>query len=275
MNEQNNGQNSEEPKGGRSGKRRIAQYLLVAVILFLALFLCVGPLKTWQQERKNESLRLLAEQQTTEAAEPQTTESSGAVENTMPSYISPINFDELRKVNPDVVAWLKIPGTQIDYPVVHTTDNETYLKKTFEGGQSATGAIYLDCDSDGDMMGSHSIFYGHHMKNKTMFTDIIKFKDKDFFNQHREIILYTPERELHLTTIAALYGNADGEKRRTKFKSQEAFEQYIDTMTKDCAFRELPPPGIERLYSFVTCSYEFDDARTILYAVDSESLGVN
>lgn len=272
MSEQNNDNQSEKSRKGQPGKRRISNYFLVAAILFLALFLCLGPLKNWQQEKKNESLRLLAEKTTTETVLTETAADTAKAEevSTEATYVSPINFDELRKINPDVVAWLTIPGTKIDYPVVQTTDNETYLKKTFEGGESATGAIYLDCDSDSDMMGYHSIFYGHHMKNKTMFADIIKFKDKDFFEAHREIILYTPERELHLKTIAALYGDADGEKRRTKFKSQEAFEQYIDTMTKGCTFREMVKPGTDRLYSFVTCSYEFDNARTILYAVEGE-----
>ena len=81
------------------------------------------------------------------------------------------------------------------------------------------------------------------------------------------MILYLPEQELHLKTIAALYGDAGGEKRRTAFSGQENFNRYVDEMTKNCSFRELPEGDVEGLYSFVTCSYEFENARTILYAV--------
>ena len=133
--------------------------------------------------------------------------------------------------------------------------------------KSAAGTIFLDCDSSSDLMGLHSILYGHHMKNQTMFAQIVKFKDESFFRENREVILYLPESELHLRTIAAVYGDADGEKRRTEFSSRERFNRYVDEMTKNCSFRELPVGGVEGLYSFVTCSYEFNDARTILYAV--------
>lgn len=257
-------------------KKTPIEYILILLIIFCVGMALQRPIMGWLQNQKAEELRLLAEKES--QAQPETTVEATQTEESVPQesaaepdYQSPIDFEALRKINPDIVGWLKIPGTRIDYPVVQTDNNETYLKKTFEGGQSAEGTIYLDSDSDGDLMGYHSILYGHHMKNKSMFTDIVKFKEKDFFEANREIILYTPEREIRLKTIAALYGNADGEKRRTKFKSQETFEAYIDNMTKDCSFRELPSEKTERLYSFVTCSYEFENARTILYAVPEEN----
>lgn len=103
-------------------------------------------------------------------------------------------------------------------------------------------------------MGLHSILYGHHMKNQTMFAQIVKFKDESFFRENREVVLYLPESELHLRTIAAVYGDADGEKRRTEFSSRERFNRYVDEMTKNCSFRELPEGDVEGLYSFVTCA---------------------
>lgn len=210
-----------------------------------------------QQKREKQQEELVQQPQETEAP---------IAEEEKASDESPIDFAALRAVNPDIVAWLMIPGTVIDYPVVQTDNNETYLKKNAEGITDSAGAIYLDCDSDRDLDGRHSIFYGHHMKNGTMFADIVKFKNEDFFKENREIILYLPEKELHLRTIAALYGDAGGEKRRTQFEHEAHFHQYLDEMTKGCAFRELPVSA-EHLYSFVTCSYEFDNARTILYAV--------
>ena len=247
--------------------RRWLEALLFLLMLAALFALGKRGFDTWKQKRQEEELRELSRQQETME---ETQQEIVIEEETEPPYESPIDFSALREINPDIVAWVEIPGTRIDYPVVQADNNETYLHRSLEGEESSAGAIYLDCDSDSDFMGKHSILYGHHMKNGSMFAEIVKFKEKSFFQEHREVILYLPDRELHLRTIAALYGDAGGEKRRTGFADQESFNRYVDEMTKNCSFRELPEGNCECLYSFVTCSYEFENARTILYAVREE-----
>lgn len=247
--------------------RRWLEALLFLLMLAALFALGKRGFDTWKQKRQEEELRELSRQQETME---ETQQEIVIEEETEPPYESPIDFSALREINPDIVAWVEIPGTRIDYPVVQADNNETYLHRSFEGEESSAGAIYLDCDSDSDFMGKHSILYGHHMKNGSMFAEIVKFKEKTFFQEHRDVILYLPDRELHLKTIAALYGDASGEKRRTVFSDQESFNRYVDEMTKNCSFRELPEGDCEGLYSFVTCSYEFQNARTILYAVREE-----
>lgn len=260
-------------EGGRHKRRpsRAIDTILVVGVLLCGILLAGNILKETAQRKREEEIRKLAVQEEEEPAgslRDGETQSLPDMETEEPvEYHSPVDFESLRVVNPDIVAWIEIPGTDISYPVVQADDNETYLKRDFEGNTSAAGTIFLDCDSSSDLMGLHSILYGHHMKNQTMFAQIVKFKDESFFREHREIILYLPESELHLRTIAAVYGDADGEKRRTEFSSRERFNRYVDEMTKNCSFRELPEGDVEGLYSFVTCSYEFNDARTILYAV--------
>ena len=79
-------------------------------------------------------------------------------------YVSPIQFDELKEIKPDIVGWLKVEGTEIDYPIVQTGNNETYLNTDFEGKKSVAGAIYLDyesemCIRDRNIMGELSTRY--------------------------------------------------------------------------------------------------------------------
>lgn len=259
-------------EGGRHKRRpsRVTDTILVVVVLLCGILLAGNILKETAQRKREEEIRKLAVQEEAPAGALRDgeTQSLPDMEPEEPAeYHSPVDFESLRAVNPDIVAWIEIPGTDISYPVVQADDNETYLKRDFEGNKSAAGTIFLDCDSSSDLMGLHSILYGHHMKNQTMFAQIVKFKDESFFRENREVVLYLPESELHLRTIAAVYGDADGEKRRTEFSSLERFNRYVDEMTKNCSFRELPEGDVEGLYSFVTCSYEFNDARTILYAV--------
>lgn len=185
----------------------------------------------------------------------------------------PVSFEVLLEENRDVKAWLTIPGTGISCPVVQAEDNETYLYRDFHGNESTAGAIFLDCESDPDCRGAHTIFYGHHMRNGSMFAELVRFKEKDFFEEHREIILYLPEETMLLRTVGAVVSDSSGVRRRTDFASREELTAYAEVMTENCPFRELPEEKVESLYSFVTCSYEFEDARTILYAVREPETG--
>lgn len=252
---------------GKRGKQILQAFFLFTLAGSLLMF-GRAELDAYRQRQNNTKLAELARQPVeTEAPDTQDSAAEAIQKEEEPPYVSPINFEALREINPEIVAWITIPGTSIDYPVVQTDNNKTYLKKNFEGNRSFGGTIYLDCDSRSDFLGYHSILYGHHMRNDSMFSEIVNFREEEFFKKNREVILYLPDREFHLKTIAAVYGDDSGEKRRTIFEGEEHFRQYVDEMTKNCSFRELPEQGYITLYSFVTCSYEFRNARTILYAV--------
>ena len=131
------------------------------------------------------------------------------------------------------------------------------------------GTVFLDCESAPDASDFHSIFYGHHMKDGSRFSELIRLKDEDFFQKHRTAYLYFPDgKRRTLRLIAALTAGSQGERRRTEFADRSEMHPYIEEMTEGCWFRELPDEEVSHLYSFVTCSYEFADARTIVYAVD-------
>ena len=181
-----------------------------------------------------------------------------------------IDFDVLKKINPDVVSWITIPGTNIDYPVLQGKDNNQYLHKDMEGKDSSAGAIFLDHGDKADLSSRHNIIYGHHMKNGTMFKDIVKYKDQQYFDEHQDIILYTPDREIHLKALAVVVTSPDAIRRKIDFQSQKEFTSDIEEMSKGAKAFAAVPKGvtIRRLYSFVTCSYEFQNARTILYAYE-------
>lgn len=263
------------PKDRREFIRKILLVAALLLILASVAQLAYDYIDRRNAQREYERLAELAKQTTEPVTLETEAETETTEEETEAPYVSPIDFEALKAINPDVVAWVEIPGTNVNYPVVWTTNNETYLDTDFEGNKSASGTVFLDCDSQSDFFGRHNILYGHHMRDGSMFKDIVKFKEEDFFKEHREVYIYTPERTIQLKTIAALYGDDDGMKRRTQFETQESFDEYVDQMTEPCGFRENPGKGVKRLYSFVTCSYEFNNARTILYAVEVEESSEN
>lgn len=250
-------------------KKRIASVLLLLAVLLAA----ASGIKTYVDyqvraaaEREYESLAELARQ--TEAPPVTEVPAESEPEETEAPCVSPIQFEELQKINPDIVGWLKIEGTEIDYPIVQTGNNETYLNTDFEGKKSVAGAIYLDFECEPDFSGRHNIIYGHNMKNGSMFKDIVKYKDEEYFKEHRDITVYTPDREYHLRPMSVLYTEPTGIRRKTKFAAEESFQAYVGEMTKGCGFAQIPEKPLKQLWSFITCSYEFNDARTILYAYE-------
>lgn len=179
------------------------------------------------------------------------------------------DFVSLKRQNPDVIAWIRIPGMRIDEPIVWTTDNESYRRIGLDGTPDPAGTVFLDYESEPDASDFHSIFYGHHMKDGSRFSELVRLKNKDFFQKHRTAYLYFPDNKKQtLRLIAALSADSDGERRRTEFADRADLYFYMEEMTAGCWFRELPAEPISHLYSFVTCSYEFADARTIVYAVE-------
>lgn len=248
--------------------------LIVTVLAVVILVSGIGVVRDYMESRRSreeyERLAKLAQtEETTKEETPVETETKLEEE----PYVSPIDFAALAGINSDIVGWIRIPDTAIDYPIVQCEDNDKYLTTGFEGETNRAGAIFLDFESDSDFRGRNSVIYGHNMKNGTMFKDIVKYKDKDYFEAHRTILLYTPERTIHLKALAAYYDEAKPVARMTKFKSQESFDEFVKAMLTPCTFAELPDQPLPRIYSLITCSYEIDDARTFLFAVETDEQG--
>lgn len=261
-------------------RKNLIHKSILLVLVLMVVVSAVGVVNRYLQDRRaEEEYRRLAElaRQTTEAVTEAPTEPTETEEETEPEteapYVSPIDFEALAEVNPDVVGWIRIPDTNVDYPIVQTDDNDKYLHTSFEGEESVSGAVYLDFESDSDMMGFNNILYGHNMKNGSMFKDIVKYKDQSYFDAHQFFEIYTPERTIRLKAISCYYAKAEPIVRKTRFKTRESYEAFMKEMIKPCPWHELPEFPIDSLYTLVTCSYEVNDARTILYAVEVDENG--
>lgn len=106
-------------------------------------------------------------------------------------YESQYDFDALREENTDIIAWINIPGTNIDYPVLFDGTDE-YLHKNLNREDSASGCIYVDATTKNVLDDEINIIYGHNMKNGTMFGTLKAFKNKEYFDSHPHIEIHTP-----------------------------------------------------------------------------------
>ena len=105
-----------------------------------------------------------------------------------------VDFDSLWEINPDVVAWIRFDEPAvINYPVVQGDDNEEYLHKTFQGYDNTVGTIFVNVGNNPDFNDRNTIVYGHYMYNGTMFNDLEKYKDEEFYRQYPYFYIYTPD----------------------------------------------------------------------------------
>lgn len=122
-----------------------------------------------------------------------------------------VDFASLQAINPDIVAWLRIPGV-LEYPVVRGKDNSYYLNHTVQKTYNIAGSIFLDYRNERDFSDSKNIIYGHNMKDGSMFHVLRNYQDIDFFQEHTDMEVYLPDgRSLNYQITACEQVPADSE----------------------------------------------------------------
>ncbi len=100
-------------------------------------------------------------------------------------------FAQLQAINSDIVGWISIEGTVIDYPVMHSGDNSYYLYRTYQGTHNGAGSIFMEGTNWSDFSDAHTVLYGHNMKNGSMFAGLHKYRNEAYFQEHPVILVET------------------------------------------------------------------------------------
>lgn len=118
---------------------------------------------------------------------------------------NPVDFSSLQKQNEEIYAWIKIDGTDVDYPIVQSaSDDDFYLKHSaYDKSWLASGAIYTQGMNSRDFSDPVTVIYGHNGYRETMFTTLHKFEDSDFFDAHEYFYIYLPQRRLTYQIVSA------------------------------------------------------------------------
>lgn len=117
----------------------------------------------------------------------------------------PIDFVALKKTNSDIIAWINIPGTNINYPIAqHPKNDSYYLKHGADGMSSSYGCLYVESCEKSPFLEFNTVVYGHNMNDGSMFAGLHLFEDKDFYDKHRSFYVYTPEHAFCYEIFAAV-----------------------------------------------------------------------
>lgn len=194
-------------------------------------------------------------------------------EPTEEPYVSP--YADFFSTYPDVVAWLDIPDTSISYPVVWTPGDETYyLYRNYDGTKNQNGSLLLDTDSSLSPLTTNLIIHGHNMKSGAMFGTLMNYKDQSYYEQHKEMLLLTPECERKYEVIAVfrskVYLTTDNVFKYYKFfqaNTEDEFNNFYNNIKK----MSLYDTGVtaefgDRFITLSTCTSYTDNGRFVVVA---------
>lgn len=200
------------------------------------------------------------------------TEPSEAVDATEPAeepiVFPEVDFETLLEINEDVVAWVYIEDTNISYPVVQGADNRYYVSTLVDGTYNGAGSIFMDYRNQPDFVDTHTVLYGHNMRNGTMFHDIVNYRDQEYYDAHPTGLIMTPEKNFRIEIVAAYVASLADPAWQLEFVSDEDALLWLrDAMARSGFTSRTEPELGDRIITLSTCSYEFSDARYVLVGV--------
>ena len=238
-------------------KKIIASLVAVAIVALGGLFLY----KTFLAPTDQASETKVA--QTTQKIDTTSAEEKEYLKN---------KFSGLLNTNSDTIAYVYAPGTELDEPVVQTTDNSTYLDKRFDGGHEPyMGTVFMDTDNKKDFSDRLTWLFGHARGSKVgdhrMFNDVNYYSRQDYFDEHPYVVIETPERKYYYEAVAMIIVPEETAFYRTSFDDDKDFQTQLTTIY-DTA--EVKKPNVkisakDKYLVLSTCREEDETIRANLY----------
>lgn len=277
----------------RRTENKKRKYQILALVFGAAFICCVIWLVAYltglsRAEAEMEDMRdsYVSQIESESSAEPESSESvpeesaEPSLRETHPEYglsDKEVDFASLKEeVNGDIYAWITVPGTEyIDYPVVqHPEEMDYYLEHNLDGTKGRPGAIYTQRMNSKDWTDPNTVVYGHNMWSKgTMFFELHKFEDGDFFDENRYIHIYTEDGRTLVYEIFAAYVTDNSHQLLTKnIYTPDGFQSYLDAIPehtgKRCHFLEDREVTAEdRIITLSTCIKGENDNRYLVQGV--------
>ena len=179
-----------------------------------------------------------------------------------------VDFASLRMVNEDVVGWVYIEDTKINYPILQGRDNRHYVSTLIDGQYNGAGSIFMDYRNTPDFSDRHTVLYGHNMRNGTMFAGITEYRDQEYYDDHPMGLIMTPDGNFRFEIVASYVASLADPAWQLEFVDDADAAGWLETAMERSPFtsRYQPKAG-DRMITLSTCTYEFDDARFVLVGI--------
>ena len=181
-----------------------------------------------------------------------------------------INFASLQDENTDIIGWIEIPGTVVDYPIVQTLNNDYYMDYNVKKIKSIVGAIFMDSDNH-SFEDINTVIYGHNLNNGTMFAALHEYEKESFYEKNKYINIYTPKGQLTYE-IFAVYERDDSRiLYQADFDNKEYYQSYLDSVlngdNKYYVLEDIKVTTDDNIISLSTCVRNKPKSRFIVQGV--------
>lgn len=172
-----------------------------------------------------------------------------------------ISWKALRKMNPEIVAWIEVPGADISYPVVQGTDDTYYLHHSFSREKDAFGTIFLGSVHKKDFQESHCFLYGHNMEGNMMFANLNRYEEKEFWEECPEFYVYTPEKLLNYRIFSVQQAAALSPGFQYGYElGSKAYQEQLKTLSGNSLYKtEVSLDAEAPMVTLVTCNSSLDE----------------
>lgn len=185
-----------------------------------------------------------------------------------------LQLEELKKQNNDIVAWLEIENTAINYPIMQARNNDFYMKRNYKAKWSLAGSLFVDSTYKWENKSSNFLIYGHNNKDGTMFHDLLNYSSEDFYKEHKEIRLTTTIEDKKYEVVSVFYSKVfdktDKDFKYYKFinpKDENEFMNYYKNIKSMSIYdTNINAKYGDKLITLSTCEYSQTDGRFVVVA---------
>lgn len=172
-----------------------------------------------------------------------------------------IDFDGLWELNTDIVGWIYIPGTQVNYPILqHHFDDEYYLHHAPKKEENILGSIYMPCMASSDFSDPHTVLFGHNMRSGQMFGELSRYSEKNFLRQYPHLYVYLPDCSVQYEIYSAYCCNVEDPVYRADYQFETwEFRDFIFHTKRQSDWEPRSVPSVyDEILTLSTCTDEGD-----------------
>jgi len=170
-------------------------------------------------------------------------------------YLAHLDIQPLQQINSDVIGWIYIPDTVVNYPLLYAGNNATYLSTAWNGTENRAGSIFLEAKNQLDFADFNTIIYGHHMRNGSMFADIINYRDQAFRDEHPYIYITSGSTIRKYEVFSAYEAGVTTDTYRLYFKDDTQKQSAISHYQASSVLAQAQSPTVDDyILTLSTCT---------------------